>query len=168
MLSKISLYPAYSNKYKTLSSPQTQESRKTVTKLPNFRTKEQPHLSKTEKLMRDVRKMPLFNQSISLETAVGGGIPRRKDNKVYIILPFYGCYPQKGVTKLFPPFATITLDWSNQVPVEYVNLRFRNPAPELNWEGEAGTFPHPALSQMTVGQYLERRRELHWDNGWVT
>ena len=123
---------------------------------------EGPTLSKTEQLMKDIRKTPLFRQLIPQEAGVGWPIPLRKGGKVYVTLPFFGFAPtdQKGVTKLFPPFATITLDWSNQVPVEYVNLRFRNPAPELNWEGEVGTFPHPAVNQITVGQYQERRREL--------
>jgi hypothetical protein len=52
------------------------------------------------------------------------------------------------------------LDWSNRVPVEYVNLRFRNPAPELQWTGEIGIFPHPEVARMTVGKYRELRREL--------
>lgn len=119
-------------------------------------------LSKTEQLMKDIRQTPLFRQLIPQEAGVGWPIPLRKGGKVYLTLPFFGFAPtaQKGFTKLFPPFATITLDWSNQVPVEYVNLRFRNPAPELNWEGEVGTFPHPAVSQMTFGQYQQRRRNL--------
>ena len=119
------------------------------------------NLNKTAQLMKDIRKTSLFHQLIPQEAGVGWPIPLRKDGKVYIILPFFGltATPQEK-NKLFPPFATITLDWSNLVPVEYVNLRFRNPAPELNWEKEVGTFPHPAIQQMTVKQYEEKRQEL--------
>ena len=67
---------------------------------------------------------------------------------------------EQGQTLLSPPFATLTIDWSNQIPVEYVNLRFRNPAPELNWEGQVGTFPHPAIAQVTTREYLKKRSEL--------
>lgn len=118
------------------------------------------NLSKTEKLMEDIRKMPLFRQLLPMESAIGWPIPVRKEGKIYVIFPFYGCTPQKGENSLFPPFATLTINWANQVPVEYVNLRFRNPAPDLNWEGQVGTFPHPAIAQITRGEYLEKRREL--------
>lgn len=128
-------------------------------KTANLRPKKQP-LSKTAQLLEDVRKMPIFRQLIPLEAAVGWLIPLRKEGKVYVTLPFYGCSPQKGQNLLFPPFATLTLNWANLVPVEYVNLRFRNPAPNLNWEGQIGTFPHEAIAQMTRGEYLEKRREL--------
>jgi hypothetical protein len=124
------------------------------------KTPEKPNLSKTEKLLQDVRKMPLFRQLIPLEAAVGWPIPLQQQGKVYVILPFYSYFPQKGQSPLFPPFATLTLNWANLVPVEYVNLGFRNPAPDLKWEGQIGTFPHPAIAQMTRGQYLEKRREL--------
>ena len=132
----------------------------TVPKSPSLVTAEQPQLGKTEKLMQDVRKMPLFRQLIPLEAAVGWPIPLRKEGKVYVTLPFFGCSPQKGQTLLFPPFATLTLNWANLMPVEYVNLRFRNPAPDLNYSGQVGTFPHPAIAQITRGEYLEKRREL--------
>ena len=132
----------------------------TITQSP--RTSEEQRLSKTEQLMKTIRKTPIFRQLIPQEAGVGWPIPLRKGGKVYVTLPFFGFSPtaQKGRTKLFPPFATITLDWSNQVPVEYINLRFRNPAPELSWEGEVGTFPHPSIEKMTVEQYQQKRREL--------
>lgn len=118
--------------------------------------------SNVEKLMRTIRTTPLAHQLIPMEAGVGWPIPLRKGEKVYITLPFFGFTPtaEKGKTKLFPPLATITLDWSNLVSVEYVNLRFRNPAPELQWSEAVGTFPHPAIEQMSVGKYKELRREL--------
>ena len=132
----------------------------TTSQSSTLMTEEQPQLGKTELLLKNVRKMPIFRQLIPQESGVGWPIPLRKDGKVYITLPFYGCTPQKGQTLLFPPFATLTLNWANLIPVEYVNLRFRNPAPNLNWEGQIGTFPHPAIAQITRGEYLDKRREL--------
>jgi hypothetical protein len=80
---------------------------------------------------------------------------------VYVTLPFYGASSKdKGNTILYPPFAKITLDWVNQIPVEYVNLRFQNPAPELNWEKEVGIFPHTAVISLGVAEYLEKRKQL--------
>ncbi|ACK70843.1 conserved hypothetical protein [Gloeothece citriformis PCC 7424] len=132
----------------------------TVAKSSTLVTAKQHELGKIEKLMQDVRKMPLFRQLVPLEAGVGWPIPLRKDSKVYITLPFYGCTPQKGQTLLFPPFATLTLNWANLIPVEYVNLRFRNPAPDLKWEGQVGIFPHAAVKQITIKEYKEKRQEL--------
>ncbi|MUG96848.1 hypothetical protein F7734_32705 [Scytonema sp. UIC 10036] len=118
--------------------------------------------SKTGQLIVNIRKTPLFRQLIPQEAGIGLPIPLRKEGKVYVILPLFGSIVnrQEKVTYIYPPFSTITLDWSNLQVVEYVNLRFRNPAPELNWEAEAGIFPHPAVSQMTIAQYKEQRQEL--------
>lgn len=118
--------------------------------------------SKMQALMKSIRQMPLFRQLIPMEAGVGWPIPLRKGGKTYVILPFYG-YTRGSKERqivLYPPFATITLDWSNQKPVEYVNLRFRNPWPEGEWETEVGHFPHPAVTQMTVQQYKAKRNEL--------
>ena len=119
-------------------------------------------LGKTEQLLQSIRQTPLFRQVIPLEAGIGLPIPLRKEGKVYAILPCFGFAPTatKGQTTVFPPFATITVNWANQVPVEYVNLRFRNPAPELQWQGQIGIFPHPAVAQMTLGDYKEKRSEL--------
>ena len=118
--------------------------------------------SKTEQLMKEIRRQPIFRQLIPMEAAVGWPIPVRRDGAVYVTLPFYGYSrtKEKGRTMLYPPLATITLAWSNQKPVEYVNLRFRNPQPALKWDAQVGVFPHSAVAGLTVGQYLEKRGEL--------
>lgn len=116
--------------------------------------------SKTAQLLDDVRKMPIFRQLIPQEAGVGWLIPLRKEGKVYVILPFYGYTPKESQSVLYPPFATMTLSWANLTPVEYVNLRFENPAPELNWLKEVGTFPHPAVKNLTIKEYREKRQEL--------
>lgn len=115
-----------------------------------------------EDVIRSIRKMPMYRQLIPLEAGVGWPIPLRRNKKVYITFPFFGqTYDQNThQTILYPPFATITLDWSNQAPVEYINLRFRNLWPEGHWEERAGIFPHTAVANLSVGQYREQRKQL--------
>ena len=119
-------------------------------------------LGQTELLLKDIRKTPLFTQVIPLESGIGLPIPLRKNQKVYAIIPCFEftATKEKGKTLIFPTLATITVNWENQRLVEYVDLRFRNPAPNLQWEGEIGTFPHDAVGVMTRGEYLEKRRQL--------
>ena len=118
-------------------------------------------LCQTEQLLKNIRKTPLFMQLIPQEAGIGLPIPLRRNNKIYAILPCFGFNPiEKGKTELFPPFAKITVQWSNQVPVEYVNLHFSNSAPGLQWSGEIGTYPHDAVAGMTIGEYKAKRREL--------
>jgi hypothetical protein len=118
--------------------------------------------NRTEQLMENVRKMPIFRQLVPQEAGIGWPIPLHKGGKAYVTLPFFGYTPglQESSTKLFPPFAIMTFEWSNLMPVEYVNLRFRNPWPEGQWEGQVGTFPHPAVSHIKVTEYKARRSEL--------
>ena len=118
--------------------------------------------SRTEDLIKQVRKMPLFRQLIPLEAGIGFPLPTRKENKVYITLPFFGMgsTAKPGETPLYPPLAIASIDWSNQIPVEYANLRFRHPSPELDWTERVGTFPHPEVAQMSVGEYRQLRQEL--------
>ena len=125
-------------------------------------TKEQKQLCQTELMTKKIRKMPIFHQLIPKEAGIGWLMPVRKEGKVYVTVPFYGYFPnpKQSQTVLYPPFATITLSWPKLVPVEYVNLRFGNPAPELDWFAQVGTFPHPEVEQITVGQYKEKRHQL--------
>ncbi|OLE96333.1 MAG: hypothetical protein AUG75_21730 [Cyanobacteria bacterium 13_1_20CM_4_61_6] len=113
-------------------------------------------------LMDDIRKTPIFRQLIPQEAGIGWPIPLRRNEQVFVTLPFF-CFsykPQNKETTLYPPFATITLNWSSQVPVEYVNLRFRNPWPEGDWQKPAGIFPHLAVAKLSVKQYQDVRNEL--------
>ena len=115
-----------------------------------------------EQAMENIRKMPLFRQLVPAEAGIGWPIPLRKTNKIYVTFPFFGMTSraEKGQTTLYPPFATLTLDWTMQIPVEYVSLRFANPWPEGDWENTAGRFPHPAIADLTVGEYKAKRQEL--------
>ncbi|AFZ37949.1 hypothetical protein Sta7437_4485 [Stanieria cyanosphaera PCC 7437] len=115
----------------------------------------------TEKLLKNIRKMSVARQLIPMEASTGWSIPLRQEGKVYLIVPFFSTNRNsEGQIALFPPFATITVDWTNQVPVEYVDLRFKNPAPELIWTEPVGTFPHARVSRMKVKEYEQKRREL--------
>lgn len=112
-------------------------------------------------VMKKIRRTPLFRELVPMEAGVGWPIPVRKQGQVYVTFPFFGYSAKgKGETELRPPFATITLDWNTKRPVEYVNLRFRNPWPEGKWNEPAGTFPHEAIAKKTGEEYLELRTEL--------
>lgn len=115
--------------------------------------------SKTEKLMQKIRKTPLFQQVIPMEAGIGWTMPLRRNGKVYAIVPFFS-FKSAQTTTLFPPFATLTVDWATSVPVEYVNFRFRAPATDLDWNQVAGSFPHPAVAQLRRSEYLEKRQSL--------
>jgi hypothetical protein len=120
-------------------------------------------MSRTEQLVKDIRKLPIFQQLIPMEAGIGWPIPVRKEGQLYVKLLFFGqsrAEGRQGVA-LFPPLATMTLNWKNGVVVEYVNLRFQNPAPELNWQDRAGIFPHLAVKQMSVSEYKQKRQELY-------
>ena len=117
---------------------------------------------KTKELLKEIRKTPIFRQLVPQEAGIGWPIPLRKNDKVFITLPFFGysVIAEKGKTDLFPPFATVTLTWSSKTFVEYVNLRFRNPWPEGKWEEQVGIFPHPAIAHLPVREYKDKRDEL--------
>ncbi len=113
-------------------------------------------------IMDGIQKTPLYRYLIPAEAGIGWPIPLRKKDRVYVTLPLFGYHrtDEKGKTALFPPFAAITVDLASQVPVEYVNLRFRNPWPQGKWEEQAGYFPHPVVAAISAGQYKEKRKEL--------
>lgn len=113
-------------------------------------------------VLNTIRQTTIFRELIPQESGIGWPLPLRKSGGIYVTLPFYGYEynKEKNQTALFPPFATLTINWQNQVPVEYVNLRFRNPWPEGNWEEQAGIFPHPAAAHLSVSQYEQKRKEL--------
>lgn len=113
-------------------------------------------------LMEDIRKTPIYRQVIPLEANIGWPIPSRRKKRVFVTLPFFSVerVPANKETRLYPPFATITLDWLNQAPVEYVDLRYRNPWSETDWEQPVGIFPHPAVTEFSKGQYEELRTRL--------
>lgn len=120
-------------------------------------------MSHTEHLLQEIRKMPLFQQVIPMEAGVGFPIPIRRNSKVYAKFLFFGqkATGKPGEWSLTPPFAAITFDWSSYIPVEYINFHFQNPAPELDWHGQAGIFPHDAIKQqMNPAEYKQKRQEL--------
>lgn len=123
---------------------------------------EEQAAGRTARLLSDIRRTPIFHQLIPQEAGVGWPIPLMREGRAYVKLPFFGFSRDhlKKRTLLFPPFATITLDWKNLKPVEYVNLRFRGLWPEEVLARPAGVFPHPAIARMKRAQYLSARNEL--------
>jgi hypothetical protein len=117
--------------------------------------------TKIEQLIKYIRKTALFRQVVPMEAAAGWPIPVLKNNEVYVVVPFYGVTVKgKGKTSIYPPLCTISVQWSNKVVVEYVNLRYNNSMPGGQWEKEAGSFPHEAISKMTVREYKKTKKEL--------
>ncbi len=118
--------------------------------------------SRTNRLMHNVRKMPLVQQLIPMEAAVGWPAPITKNGEVYLILPFYGASPtsRKGQLSLYPPIATVTLNWRTGIVVEYLDLRFRPPFEGAQWTDPVGKFPHESVADLRISDYLERREEL--------
>jgi len=121
-----------------------------------------PAAGRTARLMSDIRRTPIFHQLIPQEAGVGWPIPLLRAGRPYVKLPFFGFSRDhlRRRTLLFPPFATITLDWRNGKPVEYASLRFRGLWPEEVAARPAGAFPHPAVADMPKGRYLAARDEL--------
>jgi len=114
-----------------------------------------------EKIVKDIRKTPLFRQVVPMEAVTGWPIPLRKNGRVFIILPFYGAQnKEKGKTILYPPLALITVDCITMVVVEYISTRFKNSWPDGNWETAAGYFPHEAISKMTIREYKNLKQQL--------
>jgi hypothetical protein len=114
-------------------------------------------------LIESVRRMPLYRQLIPQEAGIGWPLPVRvggRGGTLYVTLPFFGYTNTNGQTRLFPPFATLTLTWANGLPVEYVDLRYRNPLPEIDWKSEAGSFPHAAVASLKVCEYEEAKAEF--------
>jgi len=119
--------------------------------------------SRTEILMKQVRSSPMGRQLVPLEAGTGWPMPSRQATKLFVKLPFYGFRRGKkaGETHLTPPFAIITVDWSNGLPVEYLNLQVRSPDPKLDWNGRVvGMFPHPSIAGLKLSEYKKQRCAL--------
>jgi hypothetical protein len=119
-------------------------------------------ISQMGQLINDLRSKSIFRQFIPQEAGIGWPIPLRQNEQIYVTFIFFGMsyQPDTQQNMLFPPFATLTLNWANQHLVKYVDLYFENPWPEGNWQDSAGTFPHAAVANLSVGEYEEKRQEL--------
>ena len=118
-------------------------------------------MGKTEQIITNIHQTQWFQQLIPMETSISCPIPLRKKGSVYIILPCIGVKTTTaGQTILFPPLATLTLNWSNQAIVEYVDLKFKNPWQQEVTEGQIGIFPHKAIANLTVDEYKQKRSQL--------
>ncbi|MDJ0556374.1 MAG: hypothetical protein QNJ68_18435 [Microcoleaceae cyanobacterium MO_207.B10] len=118
-------------------------------------------MGETEQIIANIHQTLWFQQLIPMETSISWPIPLRQKGCVYVILPCIGVKTTTaGQTILFPPLATLTLDWSNQAIVEYVDLKFKNPWQQEATESQIGTFPHEAIANLTVDEYKQKRSEL--------
>lgn len=116
--------------------------------------------SRTSALMHGIRRTPLFRQLVPQEAGIGWPLPSRRHDRVYATLPFCGMSRRRdepGRWDLYPPFATLTVDWANGKVVAYRHLGY-----EQLWkppEGPVGTFPH-SPETASKERYIERRAEL--------
>ncbi|GGM69966.1 hypothetical protein ACFFX1_07485 [Dactylosporangium sucinum] len=127
----------------------------------------EPSTTRTGKLLADVRKMPLFRQLAPMESGVGWPIPMRHrpawhgDTAVFLKLPLYGyqrAEDGRGAS-LYPPFATLTVDWATGRPMEYADLRYTRPWDISGRPGAVGTFPHDAV-RGSVREYIAAKEAL--------
>jgi hypothetical protein len=121
--------------------------------------------TRTGALLRGIRRMPLFQQCVPMESGMGWMLPWRKDGRVFGTVPFFGMPPSRegGGVPLFPPFATLTLEWANARVVGFRNLAVDGLWPEAR--EPVGRFPHAAVAQLRRSEYLALRAELfaHYD-----
>jgi hypothetical protein len=77
---------------------------------------------------------------------------------VHLIVPYttVEADPVHGGGRVYPPLALITVDWRSGRVVQYVNLRLFNPWPTADWETQVGTFPHPAVAQLSRAEYRQQ------------
>lgn len=123
--------------------------------------------SRTSRTMGSLRNTPLFRSLIPMEAGIGWPIPTVPTGvgaagRVWMRLPLFGMLPshEPGVASvLYPPFATVSLDWQSLKIVEYVDLQAKGTWPSSVWERPAGTFPHPAV-EGTTSDYTSLRNAL--------
>jgi hypothetical protein len=125
--------------------------------------------SRIGQLYHDLRRMPIFRQLAPMEAGIGWPIPVRHRpgwhdrTSIYVRIPLYGFGPQAGQTRLYPPFAVMTLAWpalgSRPRPLEYADLRFTQKWAKRGAPAPVGTFPHDAV-RGTVADYVNVRRRL--------
>lgn len=114
-------------------------------------------VSRTESLLARVRRSLIFRELIPAEAGIAWPVPVRRGDRALMQLAAFGqrARPGGGVD-LYPPFATLTLEWSTARPVEYRDLRIERPETP---NGPIGTFPHAAI-RGTSAAYVAKRREL--------
>jgi hypothetical protein len=113
--------------------------------------------------------MPLFRQLVPMEAMICWPLPLRQrpawDGRtaVYfkILLAGFRRPENRGQpTTIFPPFAMMTINYANGLPVEWVDLRYSRPWPSSPPVGPVGEHPHPAVADLTVGEYGAQRDRL--------
>ena len=125
--------------------------------------------SRTGQLHHELRRMPLFRQLAPMEAGIGWPIPVRHrpgwrgHTSIYVRIPLFGFGSRAGQTRLYPPFAIITLAWPapgrRPRPLEYADLRFTRKWAKSGTPEPVGTFPHDAV-RGTVADYLTARGRL--------
>lgn len=125
-----------------------------------------PGVPRSESLCRTLRRSRLFHELVPMESGIGWPLPvpvvQDGEPRVFMRLPLFVLRPDPaGGADLFPPFATVTLDWATGRLVEYTDLRFKEPhRPRTQWSEPVGRFPHPAVEVLTTAGYRNARTRL--------
>lgn len=123
--------------------------------------------TRTGRLRDDLRAQPLFRQLVPMEAGIGYPIPvrlqpgRTAPTEVFARFPLFGmARTPEGGTAFHPPFATLTVSWRSATTVEYVDLAFSRPWPIDPSAPPVGGFPHEAVADATVEEYLADEERL--------
>lgn len=121
---------------------------------------------RTEALRGILRRSRTFRELAPMEAGIGWPLPvpvlQDGAPRVYVRLPLFVLRPDPaGGADLFPPFATVALDWSTGRLAEYTDLRFKEPErSRREWERPVGRFPHPAVEGLSTAGYMAERARL--------
>jgi hypothetical protein len=125
-----------------------------------------PAVPRSEALCRELRRSRVFHQLVPMESGIGWPLPvvtvQDGAPRVYARMPLFALRPDPaGGADVFPPFATVSADWSTGRLVEYTDLRFKEPyRSRREWSRPVGRFPHPAVAGLTTVAYLDLRTRL--------
>ncbi|BCB90074.1 hypothetical protein [Phytohabitans suffuscus] len=120
--------------------------------------------SRTRRLVTSVERHPFVTASVPEHATVGWPLPFRKrypeGPAAFVrlpIVPFRPVGPEGS--ELFAPAALLTVRWRDQRVVEFVDLRYASPWPDVRPDTPLGVFPHPQVRD-SLRDYLADRLRL--------
>jgi hypothetical protein len=113
--------------------------------------------SRTTGLLKSCRDSLTARELIPMEAMTGWPLPTKRAGAAYITVPFTSGTRADGELLLNPPFAAITMRWSDGLIVAYRDLEYEALWPKP--DGPVGTFPHPEVAGLTRREYLDMRSE---------
>lgn len=84
--------------------------------------------------MEELGRSNVGRHLIPLEASVAWPIPYQANERAYLILPIYSRRPvQDGRFAIFPWSAALTLEWTTERLVEYIDFQFKSPWSKLDF-----------------------------------